>query len=106
MDELTRSLAWFRPEIALTAGLLLVVLADSFLRKGRNLVTRLLQTVSSVEPRSLESKLSPARLGEGPGRCGNSASQNLVLNSCNSAGILCSAINDASEKASLVSGAL
>ncbi len=47
MDELTRSLAWFRPEIALTAGLLLVVLADSFLGKGRDLVTRLL-TVAAL----------------------------------------------------------
>ena len=48
MDQLTRSLAWFRPEIALTAGLLLVVLADSFMGAGRNLVTRLLTVAALV----------------------------------------------------------
>ena len=47
MDELQRSLAWFRPELALTAGLLLVVLADSFMGAGRNLVLRLL-TVAAL----------------------------------------------------------
>ena len=46
MDELSRSLAWFRPEIALTLGLLLVVLADTFLGAARNLVTRLLAVVA------------------------------------------------------------
>jgi NADH-quinone oxidoreductase subunit N len=47
MDELQRSLAWFRPELALTFGLLLVVLADTFLGAGRNLVMRLL-TVAAL----------------------------------------------------------
>jgi NADH-quinone oxidoreductase subunit N len=46
MDELSRSIACFRPELALTAGLLLVVLADSFLGKARNLATRLLTAAS------------------------------------------------------------
>jgi NADH-quinone oxidoreductase subunit N len=42
MEELQRSLALIRPELALTAGLLLVVLADSFLTAWRNVVVRTL----------------------------------------------------------------
>jgi NADH-quinone oxidoreductase subunit N len=42
MDELLRSLAWFRPETALTLGLLLVVLVDSIGGVWRNGVMRLL----------------------------------------------------------------
>jgi len=42
MDELQRSLAWFRPETALAAGLLLVVIVDSLGGARRNLVMRLL----------------------------------------------------------------
>src|SRR3972149_6260669 len=42
MDELTRSLAWFRPEIALVAGLLLVVIVDSIGGAWRGPVMRLL----------------------------------------------------------------
>jgi len=42
MDELLRSLAWFRPELALVAGLLLVVIADAFGGAARNLPLRLL----------------------------------------------------------------
>ena len=42
MDELLRSLAWFRPELALVAGLLLVVIADAFGGASRNLPMRLL----------------------------------------------------------------
>ena len=36
MEELLRSLALFRPELALTAGLLLVVIADSIGGAWRN----------------------------------------------------------------------
>ena len=42
MDELSRSLAAFRPELALVIGLVLVVVADTFLGAARNLATRLL----------------------------------------------------------------
>ena len=42
MHELTRSLAWFRPETALVIGLLLVVIADAFGGAARNLQARLL----------------------------------------------------------------
>jgi NADH-quinone oxidoreductase subunit N len=42
MEELQRSLAWFRPETALTLGLLLVVLVDSFAGAWRNSAMRLL----------------------------------------------------------------
>lgn len=42
MDELSRSLAWFRPETALVAGLVLVVIVDSIGGAWRNLVLRLL----------------------------------------------------------------
>ena len=42
MEELTRSLALFRPETALTAGLLLVVVADSTLAAWRSAAVRLL----------------------------------------------------------------
>jgi len=42
MDELQRSLAFFRPETALTAGLLLVVLVDAFGFAWRNVVVRVL----------------------------------------------------------------
>jgi NADH-quinone oxidoreductase subunit N len=42
MEELLRSLALFRPETALTAGLLLVVVADSTLAAWRNAAARVL----------------------------------------------------------------
>ena len=42
MDELQRSLAWFRPETALVLGLLLVVIVDSIGGAWRGLATRLL----------------------------------------------------------------
>lgn len=42
MDELLRSLAWFRPETALLAGLLLVVVVDSIGGAWRNLAMRVL----------------------------------------------------------------
>jgi NADH-quinone oxidoreductase subunit N len=42
MEELVRSLALFRPELALTAGLLLVVVADSTLASWRNAAARVL----------------------------------------------------------------
>ena len=47
MDELLRSLALFRPETALTAGLLLVVIADSIGGAWRNAAVRVL-TVASL----------------------------------------------------------
>jgi NADH-quinone oxidoreductase subunit N len=46
MQELLRSLALFRPEIALAAGLLLVVVADSTLAPWRNAAVRALTLVS------------------------------------------------------------
>ena len=42
MDELSRSLSAFRPELALLIGLALVVLADTFLGASRQFWTRLL----------------------------------------------------------------
>ncbi len=42
MDEITRSLAWFRPETALAVGLLLVVMVDSIGGAWRNAAARLL----------------------------------------------------------------
>ncbi len=48
MEELLRSLVLFKPELALTAGLLLVVLADSFLASWRNAAVRLLCLASLV----------------------------------------------------------
>jgi NADH-quinone oxidoreductase subunit N len=42
MEELLRSLALFRPELALTAGLMLVVVADSTLASWRNAAARVL----------------------------------------------------------------
>ena len=42
MDELVRSLALFRPELALTAGLMLVVVVDSTLAAWRNAAARVL----------------------------------------------------------------
>jgi NADH-quinone oxidoreductase subunit N len=42
MQELSRSLAAFRPELVVLLGLVLVVLADTFLGAARNLATRLL----------------------------------------------------------------
>jgi NADH:ubiquinone oxidoreductase subunit 2 (subunit N) len=47
MDELQRSLAAFRPELALVLGLVLVVIADTFLGRARNFLTRLL-TVAAL----------------------------------------------------------
>ncbi len=46
MDQLLRSLALFRPEIALTAGLLLVVVADSIGGAWRNRAVRVLSLAS------------------------------------------------------------
>jgi len=46
MDELQRSLAWFRPETALTLGLLLVVLVDAFGGAWRNVAMRVLTAAS------------------------------------------------------------
>jgi len=46
MDELTRSLAWFRPETALVAGLLLVVIVDSIGGAWRGPVMRLLTVLA------------------------------------------------------------
>jgi len=46
MEELQRSLALFRPEVVLTAGLLLVVLVDSIGAAWRNLAMRLLTLAS------------------------------------------------------------
>jgi NADH-quinone oxidoreductase subunit N len=48
MDELLRSLALFRPETALTAGLLLVVIADSIGGAWRNAAVRLLTLTSLI----------------------------------------------------------
>ncbi len=42
MEELTRSLAWFRPELALVLGLVAVVVVDSVGPASRNLAMRLL----------------------------------------------------------------
>jgi len=42
VDELSRSLAWFRPELALVIGLLLVVIAEAFGGASRRLALRLL----------------------------------------------------------------
>jgi NADH-quinone oxidoreductase subunit N len=46
MEEVLRSLALFKPEIALTAGLLLVVIADSIGGSWRNGVVRILSVAS------------------------------------------------------------
>jgi len=46
MDELSRSLSAFRPELALLIGLALVVLADTFLGASRQFWTRLLTAAS------------------------------------------------------------
>ena len=46
MEELLRSLALFKPEIALVAGLLLVVIADSIGAAWRNAAVRLLTLAS------------------------------------------------------------
>jgi NADH-quinone oxidoreductase subunit N len=46
MEELVRSLALFKPEVALVAGLLLVVLVDSFGGAWRGAATRLLTLAS------------------------------------------------------------
>ncbi len=46
MTELLRSLAWFRPETALAAGLLLVVLVDATLAAWRGTATRALAVAS------------------------------------------------------------
>jgi NADH-quinone oxidoreductase subunit N len=46
MDELQRNLAWFRPETALTLGLLLVVLVDAFAGAWRNVAMRVLTALS------------------------------------------------------------
>src|SRR5512143_3125594 len=46
MEELLRSLALFRPELALTAGLLLVVIADSIGGAWRNAAVRFLSLAS------------------------------------------------------------
>jgi len=47
MQELSRSLSAFRPELALLIGLALVVLADTFLGRARDFATRLL-TVAAL----------------------------------------------------------
>ena len=46
MSELTRSLNAFRPELALLVGLLLVVLADTFVGRGRQVAARLITVLS------------------------------------------------------------
>ena len=46
MEELVRSLALFRPETALVAGLLLVVLADATLAAWRNAAAKAITLVS------------------------------------------------------------
>jgi NADH:ubiquinone oxidoreductase subunit 2 (subunit N) len=46
MEEVLRSLSLFRPELALTAGLLLVVLVDATLARWRNVVARALTGAS------------------------------------------------------------
>jgi NADH-quinone oxidoreductase subunit N len=48
MEEVLRSLALFRPEIALTAGLLLVVLVDSFAGAWRNGGVRLVSLATLI----------------------------------------------------------
>jgi NADH-quinone oxidoreductase subunit N len=48
MQQVTQSLALFRPEMALTAGLLLVVLVDSIGARWRNPVNRFLTTATFV----------------------------------------------------------
>jgi len=42
METLSRDLMLFRPELALVLGLLLVVLADTFLGRSRDAATRFL----------------------------------------------------------------
>jgi len=46
VHDLTRSLAWFRPETALALGLLAVVLVDSTLVAWRGLATRAIAVAS------------------------------------------------------------
>ena len=48
MEEVLRSLALFRPEIALTVGLLLVVVVDSIGGAWRNAAVRVLSLASLV----------------------------------------------------------
>ncbi len=61
MEELVRSLALFRPEIALTAGLLLVVVVDSTLAAWRDVVARVLCLASLAVALGFAFNLQAAR---------------------------------------------
>ena len=61
MDSLAPSLAAFRPELALVLGLVLVVLADTFLGTARNLAVRVLATGALVAAFGAALELQAAR---------------------------------------------
>ena len=61
MEELLRSLALFKPETALTAGLLLVVIADSIGGAWRNAAVRVLTLASLVAALGFAFGLQSAR---------------------------------------------
>src|SRR5437879_7460995 len=60
MTEVVRSLGLFTPEIALTAGLMLVVLVDAFGASWRNAVGRLLTMATLALALVLALRLLPA----------------------------------------------